>query len=114
MAFSVKSDYLLMLESESKEIAIRYKEKIKVIQGIIDPFILMNNDPDGKTREDGFPPMTAFHIFSYLVLTHSFYTNEQVKAYKSLSAYKYFEAGFVQNCRARKIGENIVVFCQVI
>nr|CAH7723786.1 unnamed protein product [Callosobruchus chinensis] len=34
-------------------------------------------------------------ILSYLVLTHSFYTKDQKKAYKSLQAYKYFESGFV-------------------
>nr|CAI5827397.1 unnamed protein product [Callosobruchus analis] len=48
-------------------------------------------------------------IIAYLVFTSSFYTSQQMKAYKSLQAYKYFEAGFVHKCGAIKINNFMVV-----
>ncbi|CAG9769281.1 unnamed protein product [Ceutorhynchus assimilis] len=48
-------------------------------------------------------------IACYLFLTHSFYTQEQMKAFKSLQAYKYFESGFVL-----KIGAKITHNCYVL
>ncbi|KAG5866976.1 hypothetical protein JTB14_012713 [Gonioctena quinquepunctata] len=56
---------------------------------------------------------TPEEMSSYLVLTHSFYTNQQKKAYKSLTGYKYFEAGFVHDCEAQSIGKHIVVVAKV-
>lgn len=42
-------------------------------------------------------------VVSYLVLTHSSYTKEPMKAFKSLQSFKYFEAGFVT-----KVGTKLV------
>ncbi|VEN60950.1 unnamed protein product [Callosobruchus maculatus] len=66
-----------------------------------------------STALEDFPPITPFEIITYLVLTHSFYTNKQMEAYKSLAAYKFFEAGFVHDCGAKKIGHHIVVVGKV-
>jgi hypothetical protein len=51
-------------------------------------------------------------IVSYLVLT-SFYTKEQIKAHKSLNAYKFFEAGFVTQCGVKKADEIYVAIGKV-
>lgn len=48
-------------------------------------------------------------MVNYLILTHSFYTGQQLKAYKSLQAYKYYEAGFVQDVMAKRMNENYFV-----
>ncbi|KAG5872058.1 hypothetical protein JTB14_028665 [Gonioctena quinquepunctata] len=65
-----------------------------------------------ETSIEHFPPVTAFDMSSYLA-NSSFYTNPQMKAYKSLTGYKYFDAGFVYACEAKSIRENIVVLCKV-
>lgn len=105
-----KSDYLLSLEREHKDIAARYRDKIRVIK-CMDPFTFTPEEMG--TSIELFPPVTACDIVSYLVLTHSFYTNQQMKAYKSLAGYKYFEAGFVNSCEARKIDDRFVVVAKV-
>lgn len=66
--------------------------KLKLVNGL-DPFTL---DPDSLNYSiDGVPPITNMDIISYLVFSHSFYTKQQMKAFKSLQSYKYFESGFV-------------------
>ncbi|XP_074029925.1 uncharacterized protein [Leptinotarsa decemlineata] len=109
MAVFNKSDYLLTLECENTDIAVRYKDKIRAIQ-CMDPFTFTSEEMNSSI--ECFPPVTAFDMTSYLVLTHSFYTNQQMKAYKSLTGYKYFEAGFIHDCEAKSIGEHIVVIAK--
>nr|CAI5843864.1 unnamed protein product [Callosobruchus analis] len=85
-------------------------EKIQVIQ-CVDPFCLFREEL--STALEDFPPITAFEIITYLILTHSFYTKKQMEAYKSLATYKFYEAGFVRDCSAKKIGDHIVVVSKV-
>ncbi|XP_050513851.1 uncharacterized protein LOC126889540 [Diabrotica virgifera virgifera] len=40
---------------------------------------------------------TILDIYTYLVESRSCYSKQQMKAYKSLQAHKYFTAGFVLN-----------------
>ncbi|CAB0030234.1 unnamed protein product, partial [Trichogramma brassicae] len=42
------------------------------------------------------------------------YTSEQIKAYKSLEAYKYFKAGFVDNVNHVEINKHFVVLAKVM
>lgn len=77
-----------------------------------DPMKPTPEDTDTSIKQ--FPPDTTLDWSSFLVLTYSFYTNEQMKAYKSLIACKYFEARFVNVCGAKKIGEHIVIIAKVI
>lgn len=74
--------------------------KLKLLKDL-DPFTLAAVEIDYSAN--GIPPVTYPDIFSYVVLTHSFYTHEQMKAYKTLQSHKYFSAGFVL-----KIGTKIV------
>ena len=56
------------------------------------------------------PEISTMDLVNYLILTHSFYTdNKQLKAYKSLEAYKFMEAGFVQALKFKKIEGYYVV-----
>nr|XP_023015349.1 uncharacterized protein LOC111504870 [Leptinotarsa decemlineata] len=52
-------------------------------------------------------------IVAYLVLTHSFYTNEQMKAFKSLEAHKYFTSGFVLKAGTKVINDFYVLVGKV-
>lgn len=98
------SAYLNDLKTNCPEAATRYMDKIKKIK--CDPYTLTEEDFDYGIQS--VPPITNMDIVSYLVLTHSFYTKEQMKAYKSLTAYKYFDAGFVDKVGCKNM-ENLVL-----
>ncbi|KAJ8947716.1 hypothetical protein NQ317_006927 [Molorchus minor] len=87
------SDYLAKLKSENPDVAARYCQKLSIINDV-DPYSLKESD---------------LVITRYLVLTTSFYTGQQMKAFKSLHAYKYLEAGFVSSCGVININNCIVV-----
>lgn len=82
-----------------------YLQKLKLIDNV-DPFTLKLHDLDNSIN--GVPPVTNMDIVSYLVLTHSYYSKAQMKAYKSLQSYKYFESGFVVNA-GTKIVNNFYI-----
>ena len=48
-------------------------------------------------------------IANYLLFTKSRFTKEQLKAYKSLEAYHYFVAGWVQSIHVGNVTEKTVV-----
>lgn len=52
-------------------------------------------------------------IVSYLVFTKRFYTGEQMKAFKSSGAFKYYEAGLLFHVGARKQDPSIIVVGKV-
>ena len=49
--------------------------------------------PPNMIPADSFPDLQYPDIFNYLVNTPSVYTKDDLKAYKSLDAYKYLLAG---------------------
>lgn len=77
----------------------------------IDPFQIDLKELDYTLN--GVPPVNVTDVFVYLVLTHSYYTNEQYKAYKSLQSYKYFEAGFVIKAGTKLIKDFFVLIGKV-
>lgn len=108
MAFK-ESSYLSELRISCPEAADRYLEKVKQIK--CDLYILSEGDFDYGL--DCVPPITSIDIISYVVLTHSYYTNEQLRAYKSLAAYKYFEAGFVEKVGFQNIDDLVLLLGKV-
>lgn len=96
--FRRTSEYYQRLEKNGGDIFETYRQKIAIINNV-DPYSLKDID-----KKDAYPFVTNMDIVAYLVLTHSFYTKEQMKAYKSLNGYKLFEPGFVQSCGATEIG----------
>lgn len=105
------SSYFDGLQKEHPAVAQHYQEKLKIINGI-DPFAILE-DMNFTPGPELLPPITSMDIVAYLVLSHSFYTKEQMKAYKSLSAFKYFESGFVQKLGVKKINNKFVMAGQV-
>lgn len=95
----------------SKEpFCFRYQLKLEPID-FLDPYTLDENDLNYSL--DGVPPVTNMDIVSYLLLTHSFYTQQQMKAYKSLEAYKYFSSGFVLKAGTKIVNNFYVLLGKV-
>nr|CAI5838508.1 unnamed protein product [Callosobruchus analis] len=89
MAFVQKSAYLQQLE---KNAAARYMEKSR--EGL------------SAALED-FPPITAFEIITYLILTHSFYTKKQIEVYKSLAHISFMKQDLYTTVGQRKLLSDI-------
>lgn len=95
----------------SGDIKCRYDQKLKIIDNV-DPYSI----PSHELVQDVsiVPNVTMMDLVNYLILTHSFYTGQQFKAYKSLQAYKQYEAGSVQSIVAKQINaESFVVVSKV-
>lgn len=87
----------------------RYIEKVNSHCGGLDPY-----DYPWKHLND-VPPhcLTMDGLTKYLIERKSFYTDEQVRAKKSLDAYKYFEAGLIQMLHCRRFELSSVVVAKV-
>ncbi|KAJ8957307.1 hypothetical protein NQ317_010645 [Molorchus minor] len=100
------SKYYLSLKGDVKS---RYDAKIQLIDNV-DPHSLGANELNRNLSL--LPTVSIIDMVNYLIFTHSFYTGQQLKplkAYKSLQAYKYYEAGFVKEVLAKKVHENAFV-----
>lgn len=105
----VSSDYFKNLTENIRQ---RYITKMLLINDI-DPYCLKKSSQFWISSNDP-PTVSEVDIFSYFVLTHSSYTAEQFKAYKSLHATKYVEAGFVEDLLTFKVnGDYYVVMANV-
>lgn len=78
----------------------RYADKIQLCQGI-DPYCL--NEKDLSSDPSDCPSVSYFHLVNYLINAVSPYTMESFKAHKSLDAFRFFEAGWVQQIWLKKI-----------
>lgn len=94
----------------------RYLDKIEVL-GSNDPyFILKDSSIIWTTDLDVLPHIyTYIHpdIFNYLVLTKSFYTLDQFKAYTSLDAYNFFVSGWVYNAKWLAFTSYVLIIAEV-
>lgn len=98
-----RSTYYFTLGGDVKA---RYEQKIKVI-GDIDPYSLLPHELSFPIRD--LPKVTTIDLVDYLILTHSFYTKQQLKAHKSLQAFKNFEAGAILHITAKKMTDAAFV-----
>ncbi|CAG9772931.1 unnamed protein product [Ceutorhynchus assimilis] len=98
-----RSDYYLSLSGDVK---CRYNRKMEIIDNV-DPYAI----PVEECKLDLYklPNITMMDLVNYLILSHSFYTGQQLKAYKSLQAYKQFEAGSVQGVLAKQFNDDAFV-----
>ncbi len=85
------SGYFYTLEANARS---RYIQKTKLCDGI-DPYCLKKSD--FCYNHDDFPCVTFPDISNYLVLSTSFYTTQQMKAFKSMEAYNFFVSGWVKD-----------------
>ncbi|KAJ8910557.1 hypothetical protein NQ315_008942 [Exocentrus adspersus] len=106
----MNSENLHKLLVETPDVDERYKMKTKLINDV-DPYTL--KDGELSLIVDDLPKIEFVDIMAYLVFTHSFYTKEQIKAYKSLQSYKYFESGFVIKLCTKIINDFVVLLGKV-
>ncbi|KAJ8917000.1 hypothetical protein NQ315_012916, partial [Exocentrus adspersus] len=101
----------LACQAEYSDVAKRYLGRIYAIGGL-DPFVIQEKDISYDPKN--FPPVTNMDLVSYLVLTTSYYTKQQMKAYKSLNAFiKFFQAGFVTKWGVVKINNFALILAKV-
>ena len=95
--------YSLNLTSDDRK---KYEEKLITADGTVlpDPYTLVENWKD----------ITWADICNYLINTSSLYTNENLKAYKSLEAYNFFVSGHVQNHGINNLSEFCFIKSKMI
>ena len=84
-------------EGLSEEDRVHYASKLTLStrEKLLNPFILTK---DQWTSDITLPNIGWRDVTEYLINTPSIFTNETMKAYKSLEAYDYFVGGHVQDC----------------
>ena len=86
------STYYRELDDEAK---VRYREKLAILGHVDDPYIIARQSAVSDWQQ--WPEVEYPDIFNYLVTTPSLYTQDQLKAYKSLDAYNFSVNGWVSN-----------------
>ena len=74
-----------------------YNAKLALLGGIQDPYLHPTPTSDSIVEWQHWPEVEYADIYNYLVATPSAYTQDQLKAYKSLDAYNFFANGWVAN-----------------
>ncbi|XP_026049118.1 uncharacterized protein LOC113036816 isoform X1 [Astatotilapia calliptera] len=66
------------------------------------------------TEVKDLPTIEAVDITNYLVLQTSYYTRQQMKAFKSLEAYNFFVSGWVHNLGTKRLRDGYsLVFARI-
>ena len=104
------SEYAAALEPTAKA---RYLCKIANIGQ--DPYVIPREDQKSviSSSIEELPDLTYHDVYNYLVNSPSYITGEQLKAYKSLDAYKYFTSGFVRDILAYYKQETFIITSKV-
>lgn len=97
------------LEHLSKDEKERYKMKISLINNV-DPY---KSSLDLSSDFNTAPDVSWGDVYNYLVHSHSAYTMEQFKAFKSLEAYKYFKCGWVKSMGWTRINDRALLVGKV-
>ena len=75
----------------------------------IDPAMLWH----AKVDPECLPPIEASNLLSYLVSDTSYYTAQQLKAFKSLEAYNQMVSGFITSVQGKVIAGKYMVLAKV-
>ena len=93
------SQYFQQLDSTARA---RYEEKLQILGDIEDPYI--RSDSSGTAIEwHDWPDVQFPDIYSYLIAAPSPYTNDELKAYKSMDGYKYVTNGWIEKVQVTAI-----------
>ncbi|XP_038062887.1 uncharacterized protein LOC119733373 [Patiria miniata] len=104
------SSYAEKLQIEDPLAYGRYIRKITDIGE--DPFIHINKGSKTSgysTHWRDLPEVTYRDIIFYLVETHSFYTIQQMRAYKGTDAYRFVYSGWVTTVRSKKCDDSKII-----
>lgn len=83
----------------------RYEEKIALCDG--DPYLM--DLSEFSLDEDSYPRVGLVEISDYLVLSTSFISKKQMKAFRSLEAHNYVTSGCVNKPRTKCVRSNRVL-----
>ena len=107
-----KSAYAMMAESEHPYSAYyqqldavakaRYRDKLAMLGTIKDPYLPSEEQTAGVQWND-WPEVQYPDIFNYLIATPSPYTQQELKAYKSLEGYRQYADGWVTDLTVIRI-----------
>ena len=116
----VLSSVVAHLDPDSR---VRYIQKL-ALAGVSDPYDIPSNlfiaiDRHARFDDKTLPQLSYIDIANYLVFSTSYYTSANMKAFKSLEAYKYFVAGWVHGLQTWSIPEKQRVLvmakvCQIV
>ncbi len=93
---STSSDYIQSLPPDVKQ---RYESKTAVIG--CDPYSIVVGDFNRDVTK--WPQVGFLDIRNYLISSPSAYTSVQLKKYKSLNAYKYYQDGWIRQILHTKL-----------
>ena len=68
-------------------------EKLRIVD--VDPYALPN--PAWSKSDASFPAVSSTDIVNYLIFTMSFYTMEDMKAWKSVEVYNQLTSGWISD-----------------
>lgn len=88
---TVKVPYVDTLDVLTKQ---RYLDKLRIVDSV-DPYSLPNSA--WSKKEACFPAVSYPDIVNYLIFNKSFYTMEDMKAWKSLEAYNQLTSGWISD-----------------
>ena len=60
-----------------------------------------------------WPPVEHVDVINYLIFTPSSYTSDQLKKYKSLDAYKFFQDGWIKHILHKKFDDLHLLLAKV-
>lgn len=90
----------------SGDVAKRYLEKVEICEGV-DPYTI----DMVATRKEDFPAVEYQDLYNYLVFSTSTYSADQMRAYKSLDAYIFFQNGWVKCIFCTRIPNSKTIVC---
>lgn len=104
------SNYYESLKGEDKQ---RYQDKLRVVGLDLtdDPFDSKNSDKYGSDMAN-WPKTEYGHIFCYFIERPGVFTKQQLMSWKQMTAYNYFQNGFVRTVLSMKYkfgGDNFIV-----
>ena len=77
-----------------------------------DPYLMKMSEFSSETKD--LPAIEGIDIANYLVIQTSYFTKQQMKAYKSMEAYNFFVCGWVHNLGTKRLEDGYcLVFARV-
>ena len=98
------------VDSLPPDVRKRYDSKTACIK--CDPYCIATTEWGKDVSK--WPLIGFLDVINYLVHSPSAYTSEQLKKYKSLEAYKFYQDGWIRQILHKKIGELHLVLAKVI
>ena len=88
----------------------RYEDKIAILDGVC-PYEL--DLADCSREREAFPPVSVWHVGTYLVYTACHYTATQFDNFRALLSFRSFYCGWIKDAWAKKFDKAIVVVGEV-